>query len=301
MAKQSDPERLKKIYQMLFEMATGNTAFRIKDNGNDELKSITVELNEIAQELQTIIATLGYVNPYYSYQNLIQLIFVLDENFILVGFNDRVPLKLKYKSDTILSSDFGKLIAKQSKEIWKAVEEEVIGDLTYHSTLQLIFITGDNHLMPAFCTVSRLLYHDKIIVSSVSTILDDLLDTSEHLSYSKVRKQSEAIVVQQLHDYILSNLSEPLPSLHHLSKMFVTEEHILKNGFRAYFKTSVYNFYHEERLKRAHTMILQTTEPLKLIAFTNGFKSYLNFYKAFKKRFGYSPSDLSRPEQESEI
>jgi transcriptional regulator GlxA family with amidase domain len=80
--------------------------------------------------------------------------------------------------------------------------------------------------------------------------------------------------------------------------MFVVEEHILKNGFRTVFKTSVYNFYQEERLKRANLMIRQTSVSLKEIAYLNGFKGYLNFYKAFKKRFGYKPSDLSRPEED---
>jgi transcriptional regulator GlxA family with amidase domain len=80
--------------------------------------------------------------------------------------------------------------------------------------------------------------------------------------------------------------------------MFAIEEHILKNGFRTFFKTSVYNFYQEERLKRANLMIRQTAVSLKEIAYLNGFKGYLNFYKAFKKRFGYKPSDLSRPEED---
>jgi transcriptional regulator GlxA family with amidase domain len=132
----------------------------------------------------------------------------------------------------------------------------------------------------------------------VSTILEEMRDINDRLSGSKIRKHNEVTAVHNLHDYILSHLDEPLPTLHHLAQMFAVEEHILKNGFRTFFKTSVYNFYQEERLKRAHVMIRQTSVSLKEIAYLNGFKGYLNFYKAFKKRFGYKPSDISRPEED---
>ena len=41
-------------------------------------------------------------------------------------------------------------------------------------------------------------------------------------------------------------------------------------------------------------MIQQTKIPLKEIAIMNGFNTYLNFYKAFKKRFKYAPSEVDR-------
>jgi len=298
MAKQSDPERLKKIFQMLFEMATGNLTFRITDAGADELKNISVELNEIAEMLQQLLRESGCINPYYTYQNLIQLLFVLDQDFILIGFNATVPVALKHKTETMLNINFKTLLAPPSQEIWKTIKTEAAENDSYHSTVPLIFVTGDKRLMPTFCIVSRLLYSDSIIVSCVSTQLDEMIAVNAQHSYGKIRKQTEVTAVQNLHDYILSHLDEPLPSLKQLSKMFFTEENVLNNGFRTTHQTTIYNFYHEQRLKRAHLMIQQTTVGLKQLAFMNGFQSYLNFYKAFKKRFGYSPSVLTRPEEE---
>jgi len=297
MSDQFNQVRIKRIYQMLFEMANGNMTFRIQDNRNDELKSIAVTLNKIAEDLQKINLASGYISAYYLYQNLIQLTFVLNNDFVLLSFNNEVPLTLKYKPDTIVNTDFAKLVAQQSKDLWNGILDELDKNSNYNTTLQLILITGDNHLLPSFCTVSRLLYSDEIIVSSVSTLLEEMRDINDRLSGSKIRKHNEVTAVHNLHDYILSHLDEPLPTLHHLAQMFAVEEHILKNGFRTFFKTSVYNFYQEERLKRAHLMIRQTSVSLKEIAYLNGFKGYLNFYKAFKKRFGYKPSDISRPDE----
>ena len=298
MENQKTLKQIKAIYQMLFEMATGNMAFRIQDHSNDELKNIADTLNKIAEDLQEISLASGYISCNYPYHNRIQLTFVLDNDFVLESFNNEVPLILKYKPDTIVNTDFEKLIARQSKELWNGIRAEVNENSNYSGTLQLIFVTGDNHLMPSFCTISRLLYSDEIIVSSVSTILEEMRDMNERLSGSKIRKHNEVTAVQNLHDYILNHLDEPLPTLHSLARMFAVEEHVLKNGFKTFFETSVYNFYQEERLKRANLMIQQTSVSLKEIAYLNGFNGYLNFYKAFKKRFGYKPSDISRPAED---
>lgn len=76
--------------------------------------------------------------------------------------------------------------------------------------------------------------------------------------------------------------------------MFGTNEFKLKNGFKHFFKTSIYQFYNDERLKRAEMMIQQTTMPLKHVAFMSGFSTYPNFSKAFKKRYGYAPNEVKR-------
>ncbi|HEX8014403.1 MAG TPA: AraC family transcriptional regulator, partial [Flavobacterium sp.] len=89
-------------------------------------------------------------------------------------------------------------------------------------------------------------------------------------------------------------LTEPLPSIKELARQFGTNDFKLKDGFRHFFHTSIYKFYTEQRLKRAYLMIEQTDIPLKNISFMNGFNSYPNFSKSFKKQFGFSPKELGR-------
>lgn len=107
-------------------------------------------------------------------------------------------------------------------------------------------------------------------------------------------RRSDVRLVQKVYDYILGHLDEPLPTVKELSRMFGTNEFKLKEGFRHFLHTSIYQFYTDERLKRAYFMIEQSDIPLKSIAQQNGFNSYPNFSKSFKKRFGFSPKDLPR-------
>lgn len=295
MENQTTQQRIKAIYQMLFEMATGNLYFRIfKTDQNDEIGKLSELLNNLAEKMNDITLRSGYVNPHYSYQNLVQTTFILDDKFIIRSFNAHVPEALYYKSEELFKIDFEKLIAPQSFSIWNEKKMEASRDGNYHSTVPLIFLTGKSKLLPCFCTISRLRYSDKIIVNSITTVLQELLSDTKFAIEIATEKHSEAVVMQNLYDYILNHLEEPLPNLKALSVLFDTNEYKLKHGFRELFKTSIYNFYHEERLKRAHLMVNQTNIPLKEIAIMNGFNSYLNFYKAFKKRFKYAPSEIDR-------
>ena len=300
MENQKTQQRIKEIYQMLFEMATGNLAFRIiKIDQDDEVGKMSEMLNKLAGEMHDILLQSGYVNPHYSYQNLVQTTFILDDNFLISNFNAHVLQALYYESEELLQVDFGKFIAPQSFSIWNQKKKEASLDDNYHSTVHLIFVTGNNKLLPTFCTISRLRYSDKIIVNSITTILQELLSDPKYVIKINPEKQSEAIVMQNLYDYILNHLEQPLPTLKELAVLFDCNEYKLKLGFREFFKTSIYNFYHDERLKRAHLMILQTKIPLKEIAIMNGFNTYLNFYKAFKKRFKYAPSEVDRSPNEA--
>ena len=300
MENQKIQQRIKAIYQMLFEMATGNLAFRIiKTDQDDEVGKMSEMLNNLAGEMHDILLQSGYVNPHYSYQNLVQTTFILDDNFLISNYNAHALQALYYESEELFQVDFGKFIAPQSSSIWNQKKIEASLDDNYHSTVQLIFVTGNNKLLPAFCTISRLRYSDKIIVNSITTILQELLSDPKYVIKINPERQSEAIVMQNLYDYILNHLEEPLPTLKELAVLFDCNEYKLKLGFREFFKTSIYNFYHDERLKRAHLMILQTKIPLKEIAIMNGFNTYLNFYKAFKKRFKYAPSEVDRSPNEA--
>ncbi|MFC5976423.1 helix-turn-helix domain-containing protein [Flavobacterium salmonis] len=104
----------------------------------------------------------------------------------------------------------------------------------------------------------------------------------------------EARLIQNVYDYIIGHLDTPLPSLRELSQIFGINEFKLKQSFRELFRTSIYQFYNEQRLKKAHLLIEQSVLPLKEIAYISGFSTYANFSKSFKKKFDYAPNRVKR-------
>jgi len=300
MNEESTQQRIRNLYQMLFEMATGNLVFRIDQNGlDDRLNELASILNSIADEMHSKILNIGFVNPHYHYQNLVQMTFSLDKNFIIEGFSPNLPLVLGHQPEQLFNMNFEEVLATQVQTLWKTVKNQITADTTFHDTLQLHFLTAEKQIIPSFCTVSRLLFSNKIIISSITTALQDIITDNANTPDTVVPRPSEAAIIQNVYEYIRNNLEEPLPSTKELSKMFGANEFTLKEGFRHFFNTSIYQFYTEERLKKAHLLILQTKIPLKEIAFISGYNDYTNFYKAFKKRFSYAPSELKRDDTEN--
>lgn len=291
----SPHDRVKSFYQMLFEMATGNFSFRLHSSGqDDQLDELGRVLNRVAQAMQQSILEAGYLNPHYNYQSLVQTTFVLNSDFRIGSLSASVSAVLGYRPEMLFKEPFQNLLSIQSNSLWQQLEKEIKDDPQYHNTVQLIFITPAGKVLPAFCTLSRLLYSDKIFISSVATILQHGLADSFSVAPRGHQTSANTNLIQDVHDYILNHLEEPLPTVKELSKLFGTNEFRIKDGFRQFFNTSVYQFYNEERLKKAHLLIQQSDTPLKTIAFSCGYNDYINFYKAFKKRFGYTPSDLKR-------
>ena len=293
-------ERLQKIHQMLFEMAAGNFNFKIQRSAaDDELESLVVLVNIIAEEMRNALLYSGYVNPHYSFQFLVQNTFVLDDAFIIRSFSPDVPKKLCLAESELEGLSFDHLLDDDSKNAWNLFKGPILWDPNFHITISLSFFTHTGFIIPAFCTVTRLLHSSKILISSVTIVADEgaaqnpvVLNTITKEPKKPLRHDAE--VMQQVYDYILSHLDTPLPSIKQLSKLFGTNTFKLKEGFKHFFKISIYQFYTEERLKRAHLLIQKTKLPLSDIAELSGFQNYITFTKAFKKRFNYCPTHLTR-------
>jgi AraC-like DNA-binding protein len=189
---------------------------------------------------------------------------------------------------------FDEIIAPQSLDIWQSIKQEIQNNEDYHNTVQLVLVTGNKKLLPLHFTISKLLQRNEIIITSVTTVLQDSLGDTFNSNNKLTPRSKDSAIIQNVYNYIINNLEEPLPSVKTLAKMFGSNEFKLKEGFRNLFNTSIYQLYNEERLKKAHNLIQETNLSLKEIAFMSGFNSYLNFYKAFKKKYHYAPSELSR-------
>lgn len=138
----------------------------------------------------------------------------------------------------------------------------------------------------------------------IVNLLNEIAIKLQHSKYKKIKnrninndiieKGSAHDILQKVMEYILNHLEDQLPTTKELSKMFGTNEFTLKESFRNILKTTIYQFYNDGRLNKAHFLIVESQLPFNEIAFLCGFNNYTNFYKAFKKKFTYTPTYLSR-------
>lgn len=293
MKHQANQKRIQRIFQMLFEMSIGNFAYRIPvDEIEDQISVIYKDLNKIAEKILTFINESGYLIPVYTYQSLVQATFLLNKEFQIESYSNNLPEMLGYPPNTLFNCQFYHIIATHSKKTVRLIQTSACKEADYFTTLQVTFLGANGKLIPHFCTFSRLRHCDQIIVNVIATTVHDYIDY--YTPTSLTARPKSAAVIQLLHNYILTHLDAPLPTIKELAKMFGSNTFTLKDGFRYYFNTSIHHFYNEQRLKKAHYLLQQTTHAVKAIAYMTGFNDYPTFYKAFKKQYGYAPSDLYR-------
>lgn len=293
MERPHNQKRIVTMHQMLFEMARGNFNSRIPLSPyDDELETLVVLINMVAEEMKESIFHVGYVNTHKTHQFTAQTTFVLDVSFIIKSFTPEVTRFLGYSESELIDQPLAGIITATSLEQLQKVLDVCI---SLPATIALDFIPKEHLPVSVSCSIGKLINRSEIILNLVIPVHEDSYNPlpyeDENEKHIKNRK-TDALLIQKLYDYILAHLEEPLPSLKELSHEFGTNEYKLKDGFRHFFKTSIYQFYNDERLKRAYFMIEHTTLPLKNISVMSGFNNYPNFSKSFKKRFGFSPNEM---------
>lgn len=289
------------MHKMLFEMARGNFNNQIPlSNYDDEMETLVVLVNMVAEELKESVFHSGFVNPYITHRMVTPATFILDENYCIKNVNQGALDILGYESTEMLSRPIHSFLKNEFGDMTDEERKAVRERLLLGETITLYFITSKKLIVSGECSISKLSKGRSTVLSFVAPYLQVVEDTEESVEvklnkHPSLRK-TDARLMQRVYDYILANLAGPLPSVKELARQFGTNDCKLKDGFKYFFHTSIYQFYTEERLKRAYIMIEQTDIPLKSVSFMNGFNTYPNFSRTFKKRFGFSPKELGRGE-----
>ena len=286
-------ERIISVHQMLFEMARGNFNSRIPQSAlDDDLETIVVLINMVAEEIKESI--LDFVSTHNTHEFITQTNLILDRNYLISNFAPELNLFLGYSESELINQPLATIITTNSLE---HIQKLLDSGCSLPTILAIDFITKAQLTLTISCSVGKLLPRSEIILNLATPLQSD----SYYPNVEKTAKENQikprkvdAFLTQQLYDYILAHLESPLPSVQLLARKFGTNEHKLKAGFRHFFKTSIYQFYNQERLKKAYFMIEHTTKSLKNISVMNGFTTYSNFSKSFKKHYGFSPFEVQR-------
>ncbi|MBD3581291.1 helix-turn-helix transcriptional regulator [Flavobacterium selenitireducens] len=216
------------------------------------------------------------------------LTFILDREFRIESASEQIG----FHTLSILKMPFYELIATESKAFWSALEAHIVARKYFSGTFQITFVSQQKTLRPALCSITRLGNSGRTVIMGIFVNCHHALMMEPVVPKNTVNE--ERLRIENLYHYIFDNLDGQLPSTRELARLFGTNDHTLKEGFRKMFGTSIYQFYLAEKLKRAHLYIEQSTIPLHKIANDLGFGTYGNFTKAFRKKYGYTPSAVKR-------
>lgn len=312
---ENDKNRIEKICQMIFEVSSGNFSHRIERSGqNDQLESVIVLLNMMAEEIRESFHHFVSINPHETYKQVVQMTFILDSEFRIRNFDSSAQQLLGLDPEELKGSSFEEHLTDDSKPQWKKEIQAIknSGENSYYHILRLFFSSKNSLAVTCLCSVSSLLLKQEnqtlYYVSALHTViqsrekeekiqlvLQNIKDQNKKQRKKKkvlLHREADKKRIQKVYDYILNNLEKPLPSLKELAHLHGTNEFKLKVGFRQLYDTSVFRFQKEQRLRKAHSFILNSDLSLSRIADICGFRSFPHFSKIFKTRYGYNPSQL---------
>lgn len=114
--------------------------------------------------------------------------------------------------------------------------------------------------------------------------INSMLYQNEH--YTSVLQKKETYLV--ISDYIKNNLKEDL-SLDTLATQFFMSKYHMLHVFKQKMNISIHKYIVIRRLELGKALIL-SGETISKVHESCGFKDYVTFYRAFKKRYGMSPT-----------
>jgi AraC-like DNA-binding protein len=95
---------------------------------------------------------------------------------------------------------------------------------------------------------------------------------------------------------LLERLENP-PSLMELARMVGLNDRALKQGFRACFGTTAFNYLHHYRLDQAQQLLSTGNLRVEDVSQRVGFSNRSYFAEAFRKKFGVNPGDYARQQR----
>lgn len=94
-------------------------------------------------------------------------------------------------------------------------------------------------------------------------------------------------------EIISDNIENPY-SIRELARITGLNEFKLKKGFREKFNTTVFNYLFEIRMNHGKSIILDEDKSIGEVALIVGYKNPAHFTTAFRRYFGFSPSELRK-------
>jgi AraC family transcriptional regulator, transcriptional activator of the genes for pyochelin and ferripyochelin receptors len=141
-----------------------------------------------------------------------------------------------------------------------------------------------------FQGVTRQLYLESKCLELIALKLEQMKKEDCKSDRAIALKTEDIDHIYQAKEILISNLDNP-PSLLDLARQVGLNDCTLKRGFRQVFGTTVFGYLYDYRMLEAQNLLLQKRMSINAIARKVGYTNRSAFYRAFRKKFGISPSN----------
>lgn len=119
------------------------------------------------------------------------------------------------------------------------------------------------------------------------------VNTDNPKAAEEVLHEKDAVLISHIERYIEQSYSNPLLNLSQMANDFGITENFLYYFFRSRMQKSFAQYLEDKRLEKAQVMLEEgSNESLAVLALHCGYANPQTFRRAFKKRYGVTPSDF---------
>ena len=302
-----DDFRVKRIQKMLLEMAKGNFFYSLEPSEqNDNISALVLMLNMVNEEIRASFIHQGFANAHHAPQCIIQLSLLLDAKGIIEMVTKNTCSLLSCLPRDLIGKPITQFMTESTQTKWAKKWPKLFKKHPYDTKLHLELLTHEGLTIKHDFNVSAFDTLDdtgkKLLLDSVffvkgepfaKGIPKNKLMVTKGTKRHKVKMDHKDIqIIRDLHDMIINNLEKDLPGLHELARQMGTNEYKLKYGFKQMYGTTIFRFLTQERLRKAKTLIQYSTLTIKQVAQMTGFKSKTHFSRAFKDKYGLTPTAM---------
>lgn len=298
MASEIQIARLEALRLMILELAKGNFSYRIPlVDHNDEIQDFEILLNLLAEELGGFFV---YSDSFHQKNITDPFVFVVDASFRIFGFNTCFREMLGYSEDGLLQQPLTRLMPQKAlQQLQQQISSDIDPTAPDKNSLKTIlhFYTPSQQTVTCWGYCHRIggaeqdyYFFRGLPISYDRENPSNPVAFEPIPSYASLQLQADIQKIRAVHQFVMENLHGKLPPLTSLARMFHLNEFKLKTGFKELYQTTIFKLHLEKRLELAMHMIKYTPTSLKVVANSHGFKSLSHFSRAFKKKYGESPS-----------
>lgn len=194
-------------------------------------------------------------------------------------------LKRLLNNDLGVLGEFGKKILKKENAIF-----------INNSTISLQMRNILNELISPsqkLTGILRKVFIETHINDLILLVILQIKEMSKQTLATSTLSEDDINKIYKAREIILEKIDDPC-SLIELARLSGINDFKLKKGFKDVFGTTVFKYLFDVRMERSKTLILDEKFTISEIAFMIGYKNPAHFTAAFKRKFGYLPSDLRR-------
>lgn len=307
MMRDVDLSRLRELQRAVYAMAEGNFDLRIGRSGEDDIiESIIATLNMMWEEMGETLRLYSELHVKEG-NNERHLVFVLDSHFRIQGVSMDVLAVLGYDRKDLLKKSFSSLLAPNQLGVWRKIGTRIVAGEPFREQHRLLILDKAGQEHSCRCVINTFLSELEagpflmvgIAEESLrSLIVEDGISSGKRVSGMGYRPPNVVLrpkdrkVLRAIHDQIVKEAEQPLPSLVELAHSFGINEFKLKYGFKQLYGTSVFRFQKQERMRKAKTLVENTSLPIKTIMGMCGYVNHSHFSKDFRMAFGIAPREV---------